>query len=347
MPVGRRRTKHKNLPPRLHLKRGRYYYGRNQEFLADNLADALPLWAEREAAKVGRRPRTFKELAEQYQIHVIPHKSARTQRDNLRELAQLLAVFAVAPLEKIEPAHIRGYLDNRMAMPRKGRKPAPPKLAKTRANREIALFSDIWNWGREAGMMKLPNPRGGVTLHKEVGRDRYVTDEELSAVWLCACEPLRDALDLHYLTGQRPADVLRMSLRDLRDGCLWVRQGKTKKPLRVVQEGPLAAVLERISARTYPQAKVTSMALVRDENGQPLTYDALFNRFEKARAAVGIHFQLRDLRAKTATDLDDLALAQGLLGHTTRAMTERYVKTRIGEKVRPILRTGREIADKK
>lgn len=344
MPVGRRRTKHRNLPPHLHLKRGRYYYGRNQEFLADNLADALPLWAEREAAKAGKRPRTFRELAEQYQARVIPTKAPRTQKDNMREIANLVAVFGPAPLEQIQPTYIRGYLDSRMAMPRKGAKPAPPKAAPVRANREIALFSDIWNWGRSSGMMNLSNPADGVDRHREFGRDRYVTDEELAAVWAVSCEPLRDALDLHYLTGQRPADVLRMRLTDVREGHLWVRQGKTRKPLRVVSEGPLAAVLERIQARTY---KITSLAMVRNEQGQPMTYDALFNRFEKARTAAGVNFQLRDLRAKAATDLEDLALAQKLLGHTTRAMTEQYVKTRVGEKVRPLLRTGREIADKK
>jgi hypothetical protein len=53
-PVGRRRTLHKELPPRLYLKRGRYYYGRNQEFVGDNLADAMLAYGEREAARAGR-----------------------------------------------------------------------------------------------------------------------------------------------------------------------------------------------------------------------------------------------------------------------------------------------------
>lgn len=344
--VGRRRTLHKNLPARMHLKRGRYYYGRNQEFLADNLADAYAVYGEREAARVGKRPKRWKELGELYAVKVIPDKAARTQKDNHRELANLTLVFGEAPLEKIQPTHIRGYLDNRMAMPRKGQKaPERPVPAKVRANREIALFSDIWNWGRDTGATTLPNPCDGITRHKETGRDRYVDNSELAAVWDASCEPLRDALDLHYLTGQRPSDVLRMRLGDIRDGCLWVRQGKTKKPLRVMQDGPLASVLERIQARTYP-GKVTSLAMIRDEDGQPLTYDTLYNRFEKAREASGVNFQLRDLRAKAATDLEDLALAQRLLGHTTRAMTEKYVKNRIGEKVQPLLRTGREIADK-
>lgn len=345
-PVGRRRTKHKSLPPRMHLKRGRYYYGRNQEFIGTSYADAIVVYGEREAARSGKRPTTFGQLAEQYQARVIPLKAPQTRKDNARELARLLSVFGKAPLEKIQPAHIRGYLDNRMATPRKGSK-APPRLAPVRANREIALFSDVWNWGRSSGMMAFTNPCDGVERHREMGRERYVTDDELRAVWEAADEPLRDALDLYHLTGQRVSDVLAMSLTDVRDGCLWLRQGKTRKPLRLVVEGDLETLLERIKGRKYPDGVVVTLKLVRDGKGRALSYNALANRLEKARAAAGVHFQLRDLRGKAATDLEDLALAQKLLGHTTRAMTERYVKQRVGEKVHPLLRTTRGIADKK
>jgi integrase len=346
MPVGRCRTKHKNLPPRLHLKRGRYYYGRNQEFVGDNLADAMLAYGEREAARAGRRPFTFGDLGRQYQAAVIPKKAPRTREDNMDELAMLLLVFDKAPLQTIEPHHVAGYRDNRFSRPRKGRKEAP-RLATTRANREIALMSAVWNWGRDTGRTNLPNPCEGVKRNKEVGRDRYVTDDELSSVWAEADEPLRDALDLYHLTGQRVGDVLRMSLTDVRDGCLGLRQGKTGKPLRLALVGDLAAVLERIRARTFPAECVVSMALVRDESGQRMTYHALADRFEAARKRAGVHFQLRDLRAKAATDLEDLALAQRLLGHSTRNMTERYTKQRVGEKVQPLLRTSPRIADKK
>lgn len=342
--VGRRRTKHKHLPPRLHLKRGRYYYGRNQEFVGDNLADAMLAYGEREAARAGRRPITFGDLADQYAAKVIPTKAPRTREDYSDDLACLRAFFASAPLDKIEPAHVSAYRDNRWAKPRKGQE---PRLATTRANREIALLSAVWNWGRDTGRTALPNPCEGVRRNKETGRDRYVTDEELQAVWDAADEPLQDALDLYHLTGQRVSDVLRMSLTDVRDGCLWLRQRKTGKPLRLSLEGPLAGVLERIRGRTFPTSAVVTVALVRDEGGQRLTYDALDKRFRAARKAAGVHFQLRDLRAKAATDLDDLALAQRLLGHSSRAMTEHYTKQRIGDKVSPLLRTTRRIADKK
>jgi integrase len=126
-----------------------------------------------------------------------------------------------------------------------------------------------------------------------------------------------------------------------------MRQRKTGKPLRLEVIGDLAAVLDRIRNRSFPASAVVTVALVRDEAGQRMTYDALSDRFQAARARAGVHFQLRDLRAKAGTDLDDLALAQRLLGHRTRAMTEHYIKDRIGDRVSPLLRTNRRIADKK
>lgn len=346
MPVGRRRTLHKNLPARLYLKRGRYYYGRNQEFAGETLSEALLLYGERESARAGRKAFTFGQLAQQYVATELPKKAPRTREGYLDELSMLLKVFDHAPLERIEPHHIAGYRDNRMARPHKGRK-EEPRLATSRANREIALFSAIWNWGRDTGRMSLSNPCPGVKRHKEQGRDRYVTDEELQAVWDAADEPLRDALDLYHLTGQRVSDVLRMSLTDVREGCLHLRQGKTRKALRLKVEGDLAVVLERVKSRPFPDRAVVTLALVRDEGGQRMTYDALSDRFQAARTKAGVHFQLRDLRAKAATDLEDLAAAQKLLGHSSRAMTEHYTKQRAGERVSPLLRTRSKIADKK
>jgi hypothetical protein len=57
----------------------------------------------------------------------------------------------------------------------------------------------------------------------------YVTDEVLAAVHAAAEIPLRDALDLAYLIGQRPADVLKILRADIIDGALVVKQNKTGK----------------------------------------------------------------------------------------------------------------------
>jgi len=40
-------------------------------------------------------------------------------------------------------------------------------------------------------------------------------------------------MDLAYLTGQRPSDVLKASATDINNGFLLVDQGKTQKRLRI------------------------------------------------------------------------------------------------------------------
>jgi len=75
---------------------------------------------------------------------------------------------------------------------------------------------------------------------------------------------------------------------------------------------------------------------LQDGNGQRLASGALRTRFDKARKASGVDFQFRDIRAKTATDAENLAHAQKLLGHKSRAMTEHYTRNRKGEQVNPL-----------
>jgi integrase len=48
-----------------------------------------------------------------------------------------------------------------------------------------------------------------------------------------ASQPLKDALDLAYFTGQRAADVIAMSEAVIQDKTLLVQQGKTKAKLRI------------------------------------------------------------------------------------------------------------------
>lgn len=51
--------------------------------------------------------------------------------------------------------------------------------------------------------------------------------------------PTQDAMDLAYLTGQRPADTLGFGIRDVRDGYLHVSQAKTGEGLRIAVEGDI------------------------------------------------------------------------------------------------------------
>ncbi len=274
---------------------------------------------------------TFAYVASIYMAEVVPTKSPATQKDNARELKQLLKFFddPPAPLEAIEPQHVVQYLRQR------------GKTAPIRANREKALLSAIWNFARSSGYTALANPCAGVKGHKEAGRDHYIEDEMFALVYKHAEQPLRDALDLFYLTGQRIADTLKMDERDIRDNRLAVQQGKTKAKRRIEITGELKIVIDRIMTRKDGH-KIRTSRLIVMENGQPMTSSMLRRRFDAAREAAGVEkgeFQMRDLRAKAGTDKaessGDILQARDQLGHTTVVMTENYIRKRIGKKVTP------------
>ena len=150
-----------------------------------------------------------------------------------------------------------------------------------------------------------------------MGRSRYVTDAEFDQVKAHAHFTVIDAMDLALLTGQRPADVLKLKHADIRDDALWIIQNKTGARLGIEITGELAAI---------------SAYLIQDENGQSLTSGAL----RQSPLAGKGGFSIQDIRAKAATDTGDLAHSQKLLAHKNRDRTEHYVKARIGERVKPL-----------
>ncbi|BBE08559.1 Phage integrase family protein [Mycoavidus cysteinexigens] len=368
--MGRKPSRNLNLPQGLrarHRKSGTYYYldtgtaPRREIALGTDYAVAVKKWAELTMSDqvYHKEHITFRYVAEGYQREVLPKKALRTQKDNLKELAKLYEFFDASPvaLDNIEPIHIRQYLDWRVKDTIR-RRQAKGKAVKgdegqVRANREKALLSHIWNFARERGLTEKPNPCAGIRGFKEIGRDTYVDDVTYKAVLTEADAPTRDAMELAYLTGQRPADVLKLARTDICDGAIGFQQNKTNKRLRIAIEGQLAELIERLTKPAAKPGKVRSLTLICSERGEALTALALRFRFEKAREKAakvakegGQHdlvsaieaFQFRDLRAKAGTDKEEkegMAAAKDQLGHADEKMTQRYVRHRKGKLVTP------------
>ena len=182
--MGRKPTTHSNLPPRMRSRKQRsgkvfYYYDtglkpRVEIPLGSDYTTAVRKWSELHIVNGGTVSKliTFKEVSDRYVLEVIPKKAARTQKDNLHELTWLLKFFnnPPVPLEEIRPQHIRQYLDWR------------GKSSHTRANREKALFSHIWNIARSWGLTDLPNPCLGIKGFTEKATKVFLTFEELDKI---------------------------------------------------------------------------------------------------------------------------------------------------------------------
>ncbi len=346
--MGRKPTVNLNLPAHLRARkkpRGIYYYydtggkPRREIPLGNNYIDAIKKWTELEGKNI--KPQIyFKELAERYLYEVIPTKSTRTQRDNITELEKLLSFFnePPAPITEIKPQHVQQYLNWRT---NNGKK------SLTRANREKALLSHMFNKAREWGVIDTVNPCQGIRGFTETGRDIYIEDDIYQAVYNIASQPLKDAMDLAYLTGQRPADTIAMSETHIQNEELIVRQGKTNTKLRISITGELKMLLARIEQRKQTH-KVRTLQLICTETGRPVSQNALSIRFTKARLKAAslnpllkeaiLAYQFRDLRAKAASDKAENSTirdAQLQLGHSSMAMTEHYVRAKRGQKVTP------------
>lgn len=328
--MGRPRLRDRDLPPRMRRKGKRFYYRARdgkEIALGPDLAKARAKWAELENLNL-TNDSLFRSVAEKFERDEIPKKAARTQQDYKRQLEILLKVFGEVPMAGIEPHHVRRYHSARM------------KASLVQANRERGLLSNIFNWARETGYYTGPNPCIGIHGVKEQPRSVLVDDAQFKAVWDKAPPEVQDAMDLAKLTGQRPADVLKMARTDIRDGYLEVRQGKTGKRLRISVEGELAQVIDRIKARApAKEGTVRSIYLVQDGNGQPIGYWRWAKLFADVRDKAGETWQFRDLRAKAATEKTDEMgprAAQKLLGHASVTTTENYIRNRVGERVKPL-----------
>lgn len=352
------RPKHKSnldLPPRM-LRRVRkrrdgtqwdtyYYNGRDENGnrteipLGSDLDIAKMEWAKLERKKRPISIRKLGDLFDRYERDIIPAKKPATQRCNMLCLKQLRPAFADAPVESITPQVIAQYRDTRSA--------------KVRANREIALLSHIFNLAREWGVTEKENPVAGVRKNRERPREFYATEEVWNAVYNKAVPELKDAMDLAYLTGQRPADVLRMRATDLVGEHLLVAQGKTSKKLRIQlvisgERTALGKLTERLVAQRLTRG-IRNPYLVLTEDGRNVTAPMLRLRFDEARrkaateaiasqdavlAGLVSQFQFRDIRPKAASEIEDLTHASRLLGHSDRRITE-TVYRRVGEIVKP------------
>ena len=343
----------KDLPPRM-LRRtktlasgkvwesfyynGRDAHGRRKEIpLGSDLNEAKRKWAELEGKPAATDTSLCKFIFDKYAKEIIPTKAARTQKDNGHELAQLRKVFDNAPINSVTPQHIAQYRDKRSA--------------KVRGNREIALFQHIFNMAREWGYTAKENPCKGVRRNKELARTYYADADVWDAVYAEARDELKDAMDIAYLTGQRPADVLKMRLSDISATSIKVRQGKTNKFQQIMlndESGNRTQLGKTVDAIRRRDRKVVSLSPISMPNGQPMKDYNIRYRWEEAREKAAkkvetdnpdfakhiMGFQFRDIRPKAASEIEDINDASKLLGHTKEKITK-DVYRRVGEKVKP------------
>lgn len=345
--MGRKRATRKDekLPPyvcrlptrnRVTLK---YYLGKGKfgptHYLRDRLGKPLPADAPVQAIfeaykmiEFDNHAYTLSWLFNQYFKSTRYTKLADATRRNYRIHADSITasplkngqVFGQVDLAAITPTTIAKYRD-------KWETDKPVAVI-----REMQFMSAVFSWGVEQGSIAL-NPAKGVRKPSATARDRYVSQDEMTAVQNAVAKPyLAVAMEIAYLCRARASEVLALQ-----------RQGDIKRKIPgIVEEGiyikrtkgsdsEITLWTPRLREATE-KAKilhrdVISPHLIYDEKGSAITYRALRSAFVRALKKSKMEkFTFHDLKAAGISDHKNQAG-----GHRSARMRDTYV--RVPEKI--------------
>ena len=220
---------------------------------------------------------------------------------------------------------VEAYLEHRLAKP-------------ASARHELNLLSYVFGKAVKWRAVRA-NPCVGVDRPASKPRDRYVTDDQLAAVYTLAPASIQIAIDLAVLTGQRQGDTLGLTRSDLTDDGIQFTQHKTGRKVLVEWSEELRAVIARAKSQP-PQLPGTHV--VRNIHGNGFTGNGFRSNWQHLMQRVWPdplerakrRFRFHD-RAKSASDTRDLHEAAARLGHADPKITKRVYR-RGFERVKPL-----------
>lgn len=301
----------------MHFSDGCYYHvssfaGRKWTKLDKDLAKARIQWAQVESGG-SIATGLFSTALDEYLVSKGFLALAPSTRKQYESVAtKVREFFKGAMLSAITPAHIAIWMDNHPS--------------NVQANTGKAIINNVFTAAVRHGLVNA-NPAKQISNNAVGKRDRLITDQEYAAIYEQAQPHVQIIMDIGYMTGSRIQDILDIKLQDISQDGIAIRQGKTKKKMQFSASVALDAAISRAKALPRP---VRGMHLLCDHGGKPYPYATFWRHWTDAvtkSGVEGVHFH--DIRAKAATDAKDLGLDyQKLLGHTTQAMSDKYIRSK-------------------
>jgi integrase len=300
-------------------KGGNYYYvcskPRRWIPLGNDLARAKRLWAEHEHP-ADARPASVADVVQRYIDR--QDRADATARQYASYHRAIAAAFGI-PAAQLTSQHVALWRE----LPLQRARPAY-------TNGCITLLVAAFRLGAECGQCQ-PLTLGRLPMGR---RERVLLPDEYRRIRAAACEWMRIAMDLGYLTGARPSDLRALRWENVGER-LAVRQIKTQTRQEFTLQGDIATVLQQ--ARQRP---ILGLCVVANAKGRPISRNAWSEEWVRARSVAGVpDAQFRDIRVMAARQAEADGLDyQALLGHTTRKMSDRYLKGRRTVVAEPIRR---------
>lgn len=350
--MGRRRTKNKHLPRRVYPKHGALWFvdKASQWHRLSDENDLGTMYSNLAKFVDTSKPlHTMADVFDRFIVEKIPLLAARTQSDYLGYIENLRLYFNDAPPEDVTGGDVFDYRNKRA------------ESSITQANREKSCLSSVFTACVEWKLRK-DNPCREVPKLHEADRDRYVFDHEFLAVYNLAPlemesesgDMMQCAMDLATITGQREDDILKLPLNDARvytrEGLVFrpskskrrhPRHGKiieTSKVVIVLWSDELHAVIARARTIGPPLRPTLICSLKGKHRGKPMTgsgFRSNWHRLMTKAATPGDdgsapvlaeRYTFHDLRAKRASDAEDIMEANDVMAHDDLKTTQKVYR---------------------
>jgi integrase/recombinase XerD len=199
------------------------------------------------------------------------------------------------------------------------------------------VFRVFIGWAREEGMAVHPSlVREGekwFAMKKPIQTQTDIatfTDEDLERIYEAARTQPRNVVFCQLLagTGLRLTEALSLTVEDLQDDRLRVRQGKGRKPRWVPLSRQLRLTLDRYIERA--RGEVETDRLFPNRSGEPWSRSSAEELMARIRTQTGLPVNAHAFRHTFATEYlkrgGEIDRLRRILGHESFAMTIKYAR---------------------
>jgi integrase len=262
---------------------------------------------------------TFGELAEKY---IQLHQDQRSWKDCKAHVVRaLVQEFGHKKLAQITRLDLEEWRKKRLTGP-----DGTPRAEAT-VDQDMAHFRHMLAKAKEWSLLQIsPFDTGSSLFYRpDNKRTRFLSEEEMEALFR-ACPPaLRTILEVSILTGLRKGNLLNLKWEQVRDGYINIpaEEMKAKKAFKLPISGRLAEIFKELRWKHHLKSPYV---FVNERGKQIKDIDYLF---QIARKKAGIHnLRFHDLRHTFASHLvmngASLPAVKELLGHADIKTTMRY-----------------------